>query len=55
MIWYIDNVNCIEPDRILETRPPIYRGQERPARGIEMEPIEYHTYSRYTSNLALFD
>jgi hypothetical protein len=32
MISYIDNVIYIEPDPILETWPPIYRGQERPAR-----------------------
>jgi hypothetical protein len=32
MTSYTDIVICIEPDRILETWPPIYRGQERPAR-----------------------
>jgi hypothetical protein len=35
MISYMDIVFCIEPDKgILETWPPIYRGQERLARGI---------------------
>jgi hypothetical protein len=32
MISYADTVICIKTDRILETWPPIYRGQERPAR-----------------------
>jgi hypothetical protein len=32
MILYTNIVICIEPDRILETWPPIYRGQERLAR-----------------------
>jgi hypothetical protein len=32
MISYIEIVIFIEPNRILETWPPIYRGQERPAR-----------------------
>jgi hypothetical protein len=32
MTSYIDTVICIEPNRILETWPPIYRGQEKPAR-----------------------
>jgi hypothetical protein len=32
MISYTNIVICIEPDRFLETWPPIYRGQERPAR-----------------------
>jgi hypothetical protein len=32
MISYTNIVMHIEPDRILETWPPIYRGQERPDR-----------------------
>jgi hypothetical protein len=32
MISYADIVILVEPDRILETWPPIYRGQERPTR-----------------------
>jgi hypothetical protein len=42
MISYTDIVIYIEPGRILETWPPIYRGQKRPARDItEIEPIDY--------------
>jgi hypothetical protein len=33
MALNIDTVICIEPDRILETWSPIYRGQERLVRG----------------------
>jgi hypothetical protein len=55
MTSYFDIVICIEPDRILETWPPIYRGAGEAGQGqIEIEPIEYHAYSQHTSNLALF-
>jgi hypothetical protein len=30
---------CIKPDQILETWPPINRGQERLATHIEIEPV----------------
>jgi hypothetical protein len=46
---YIDIVKCIRPDRFLETRPPIYRGQERLVRDrLRVSQVDHHVYSRYT-------
>jgi hypothetical protein len=56
MAPYTNIVICIEPDRILETWPPIYRGPGEADQGqIEIEPIEYHAYSQHIPNLSLFD
>jgi hypothetical protein len=52
---YIDVVICIEPDRFLETWPPIYRGQERPIRDrLRVSQVDHHVYSRYTACLTDF-
>jgi hypothetical protein len=49
----MDTIICIEPDRILETWPPIYRGQERPARDwLRLSQVQYHAYSWYTPYLS---
>jgi hypothetical protein len=49
---YTDTVICIEPDRFLETLPPIYRGQERPARDrLRLSQVHHHVYSRYMPHL----
>jgi hypothetical protein len=46
---YTDVVIYIEPDRFLETWPPIYRGQERTVRDrLRISQVDHHVYSRYT-------
>jgi hypothetical protein len=46
---YIDIVICIGPDRILETWPPIYRGQERMVRDrLRVSQVHHRIYSRCT-------
>jgi hypothetical protein len=52
---YTDIVICIEPDRFLETWPPIYRGQERTVRDrLRVSQVDHHVYSRYTPYLTDF-
>jgi hypothetical protein len=52
---YTDVVMCIEPDRFLETWPPIYRGQERTVRDrLKVSQVDHHAYSRYTPCLTDF-
>jgi hypothetical protein len=46
---YANIVICIGPDRFLETWPPIYRGQERPARDrLRVSQVHRYVYSWYT-------
>jgi hypothetical protein len=52
---YTDVVICTEPDRFLETWPPIYRGRERTVKDIlRVSQVNLHVYSRYTSCLTDF-
>jgi hypothetical protein len=49
---YTDTIICIEPDQLLETWPPIYRGQERPAGDkLRLSEVRHHVYSRYMPRL----
>jgi hypothetical protein len=49
MISYTNIVICIEPDQILETWPPIYRGQERPARDkLRLSQLSTSLFSTHT-------
>jgi hypothetical protein len=46
---YVDIVICIGPLPILETWPPIYRGQERTVRdGLKASQVYSYVYFRYT-------
>jgi hypothetical protein len=52
---YTDTIICIESDRFLKTRPPIYRGQERPARDrLRLSQVHRHVYFQYMSCLTDF-
>jgi hypothetical protein len=53
---YANIVICVEPDWTLRDLATYIKGLGEADQGqIEIEPIEYHVYSRYTPNLALFD
>jgi hypothetical protein len=52
---YIDIVICIGTLPILETWPPIYRGQERTVRDrLKASQVYTHVYFRYTPRLTDF-
>jgi hypothetical protein len=52
---YIDIVICVGLLPILETWPPIYRGQERMVRGrLKASQIDTYIYFRYTPYLTDF-
>jgi hypothetical protein len=47
MISYTDSVICTEPDRILETWPPIYRGQELARDRLRLSQLITSLFSSY--------